>query len=467
MVENMTYYEKLNVPEHATKMEIKKAYFKLVKQYPPEKYPEEFKGYRKAYEVLFDENARVQYDNLNKVPEEYKERYDRALEAMNYGDYEEAIFLLKEVVNANPTLQILNSLLGDIYLENENSGNAIKIFERLVQLEPENASYQGKLAEAYTMRGYIRKAILQFEKSLEMDPDNMSYWLGLSNAYVDVMKRWKAWEVLLEGMARAKELNVDSLELYIYAVFLCIRQDDLTDIQKYLDVLRECVENDPDIVDYIMNFFFNRINKLKKGEVGREGIYRVVCFFAEIAPGRKDILSLKEDVEKSYAFKKLSSDVNVPIYLEELTDMGLRDCNCISCRIELALIQFDLVYEIVAARKALKYFKENYPKFYDLHKLFYNKVMQPKNDQRLFEELRKKLQGYEKKYPYEFQEFVAPTADGDMEFDKYDVSDDLYDDEVYQPIGYSEPYVREEPKIGRNDPCPCGSGKKYKKCCGR
>ena len=25
----------------------------------------------------------------------------------------------------------------------------------------------------------------------------------------------------------------------------------------------------------------------------------------------------------------------------------------------------------------------------------------------------------------------------------------------------------EEPKVGRNDPCPCGSGKKYKKCCGR
>lgn len=26
---------------------------------------------------------------------------------------------------------------------------------------------------------------------------------------------------------------------------------------------------------------------------------------------------------------------------------------------------------------------------------------------------------------------------------------------------------RSTPKIGRNDPCPCGSGKKYKKCCGR
>lgn len=30
-----------------------------------------------------------------------------------------------------------------------------------------------------------------------------------------------------------------------------------------------------------------------------------------------------------------------------------------------------------------------------------------------------------------------------------------------------KPMVRESPKVGRNDPCPCGSGKKYKKCCGK
>ena len=30
-----------------------------------------------------------------------------------------------------------------------------------------------------------------------------------------------------------------------------------------------------------------------------------------------------------------------------------------------------------------------------------------------------------------------------------------------------KPTVRDEDKVGRNDPCPCGSGKKYKKCCGR
>jgi uncharacterized protein len=30
----------------------------------------------------------------------------------------------------------------------------------------------------------------------------------------------------------------------------------------------------------------------------------------------------------------------------------------------------------------------------------------------------------------------------------------------------ADPYIRPEPKVGRNDPCPCGSGRKFKKCCG-
>lgn len=34
------------------------------------------------------------------------------------------------------------------------------------------------------------------------------------------------------------------------------------------------------------------------------------------------------------------------------------------------------------------------------------------------------------------------------------------------PMGQVLPFVRQQPKIGPNAPCPCGSGKKYKKCCG-
>ena len=38
--------------------------------------------------------------------------------------------------------------------------------------------------------------------------------------------------------------------------------------------------------------------------------------------------------------------------------------------------------------------------------------------------------------------------------------------ELYKEQKLSKTVVKGQ-KIGRNDPCPCGSGKKYKKCCGR
>ena len=43
-----------------------------------------------------------------------------------------------------------------------------------------------------------------------------------------------------------------------------------------------------------------------------------------------------------------------------------------------------------------------------------------------------------------------------------DDDDDDYDEE---PLSSPDTIVSEKRKIGRNDPCPCGSGRKYKKCC--
>lgn len=54
----------------------------------------------------------------------------------------------------------------------------------------------------------------------------------------------------------------------------------------------------------------------------------------------------------------------------------------------------------------------------------------------------------------------------DDEDEEYD-----YDYEEEKPVRLASPrnqtFIRQEKKVGRNDPCPCGSGKKYKKCHGR
>ena len=39
--------------------------------------------------------------------------------------------------------------------------------------------------------------------------------------------------------------------------------------------------------------------------------------------------------------------------------------------------------------------------------------------------------------------------------------------QIFSPKTKSISIASTHPKAGRNDSCPCGSGKKYKKCCGR
>ncbi len=67
-------------------------------------------------------------------------------------------------------------------------------------------------------------------------------------------------------------------------------------------------------------------------------------------------------------------------------------------------------------------------------------------------------------------EFVAHYTIKEKSFDHHEIAEFRRIDGAWRFIDGKivgpDPIRREEPKIGRNDPCPCGSGKKYKKCCG-
>jgi len=66
-----------------------------------------------------------------------------------------------------------------------------------------------------------------------------------------------------------------------------------------------------------------------------------------------------------------------------------------------------------------------------------------------------------------YKNMVAAQADWLYGLEEWN---DIYDEEtqkrLYKEQKKSTTFVREGKKVGRNDPCPCGSGKKYKKCCG-
>lgn len=73
---------------------------------------------------------------------------------------------------------------------------------------------------------------------------------------------------------------------------------------------------------------------------------------------------------------------------------------------------------------------------------------------------------------YEMYQDAVDTWSGYQEEEEKDYHNvygddkgDMYDDEYEDGEEPVQTVVRTEPKIGRNDSCPCGSGKKYKKCC--
>jgi len=54
----------------------------------------------------------------------------------------------------------------------------------------------------------------------------------------------------------------------------------------------------------------------------------------------------------------------------------------------------------------------------------------------------------------------------DINYEHADVNA-MHEDEAQSDDEHHQPFVRQEKKIGRNDPCYCGSGKKFKQCHGK
>jgi preprotein translocase subunit SecA len=60
-----------------------------------------------------------------------------------------------------------------------------------------------------------------------------------------------------------------------------------------------------------------------------------------------------------------------------------------------------------------------------------------------------------------------PYANYSTTRDNYEANQRKAMESSYKQTPNHTPIKNTDPKVGRNDPCPCGSGKKYKNCCGR
>lgn len=110
-------------------------------------------------------------------------------------------------------------------------------------------------------------------------------------------------------------------------------------------------------------------------------------------------------------------------------------------------------------KKEIKYVQESYPYCWKMIQPYITPIQQNSEfvgNQLLHEMFSNKLGGF---------------LGNEKEFERYMMSqyrDAVKNEKMREVISFGmDTYVRNQPKIDRNAPCPCGSGKKYKKCCGR
>ncbi len=111
-------YQILNIPKNASQDEIKKAYYKLVRQFPPEKQPEQFKKIRSAYQTLKDSKQKIQYDEMQKA-EKYSAEITmlsaEGMKAIEESNWNIAIQKFKHILALAPKLYFIHNQLGIAY----------------------------------------------------------------------------------------------------------------------------------------------------------------------------------------------------------------------------------------------------------------------------------------------------------------------------------------------------------------
>ena len=451
------YYEILEVAKDASPMDIKRAYFSKVKKNRPEDDPEAFKGLRLAYDTLMDVGARKEYDKRLDVPEKIADELFEVTSMMENHRYKDAIVLTKKLIEKYPDSPEFAYILGELYIETKSTGHAVKHMEQAANKYPANQKIQSLLATAYSARGWRNKASDQHLAAIAIDETSAEAWRAyiVSTTHEDQGLGGYAFK---EAMEINDEMFVDNhYRLYLKGIDFILtnffyRGGDPEapfppELPRYFSLYFKGLEQVNGVVDEEDYFALMVLtNKMLLHEESAEIAMNALPFL-EASPYHKgDIAKASKSIQENLVIKEFHEDEQLSDLLKDLIeslDCDCEDPDCPSNGHELAM-KGDLLENITKYEKEIRYLKETYPLVYQFDEKFFDDALIPSRVNSMIIKNNRQLTSYIKRNP--------------------DFLDDMMDDgDVWLPA--MKPIVRQEPKVGRNDPCPCGSGKKYKKCC--
>jgi len=243
------HYHRLGLERGAEERAIKKAYFGLVRQFPPETHPEEFKQIRAAYETLSDPVARARYDAVDPDYREYGEDVAEAMQAaiqdVKAGKEPEAQARFAHLLQGHPDVVPARELLGLSYLRTGTFDKAKAQFEALIASRPQD--FHHHLRAGYAHRGLDHTAPARqcFAKARELAPDELEPVFALASLLSNMGKLDDALAQIADGLSRHKEADAGRLALELKQVEL-LRRLQRNEAMELLDAVVARTLADPD-----------------------------------------------------------------------------------------------------------------------------------------------------------------------------------------------------------------------------
>ncbi|GMO29017.1 MAG: hypothetical protein Ta2B_09960 [Termitinemataceae bacterium] len=457
----LSHYQVLGVEKTATDEEIKRAYFSMVRKFQPGTNPQKFKEIRNAYETLNDKEKRAEYDAIGEMPDVAAPLFNKAMMFYKQGKYKQAAELYETILESHPELNKVQEEYAKTLSAENKDGKKTEVWEELCRRNPSNANYAKELAKCYLSRGWHKKANDEVNRSLAIDPLCLGAWVIAVNCIVMKMKTaYNPGEVIdelrttlkkaIETVKDVKEKEWDKIFLYANAFAMSTGEDqNITacyleeianiisrngkpahmDGMESLTLILDCA------TDSYLACYYNEIKKIAD---------QLPDLTADKTPRHPIMVSI--DGIRKYAGiehieKKGFSEVFADMFKLLVSSFGDEDFEVdAEDKIELAAMEFEILNDKSTYDPQLRRLRVEFPELYALHSDFFNQALRTNDPEKMIYQRAKIIRKYKTKAGY-------------------------YDE--HPEYASEEPIRRTEPKLGRNDPCPCGSGKKYKKCCGK
>jgi curved DNA-binding protein CbpA len=236
-------YERLGLNADAPVEEIKRAYHRLLRIYPPERSPEQFKRIREAYETLKDAGSRRGYDTQREP--KVGHWIELGIAAIGENRYTDAERYFKQVLIQVPTLAFARNYLGLSFLYQGKGVEAIAQYQRLLRTEPVTASFCGNLGHAYRIAGQLGDAERAFRRAIEFgDEDKANYYLALADVYLAQNRIESAKAILEKGIRADNNVDFEDLPLFTKLLECELRERDFAGVNDVVDRIQGIVQDD-------------------------------------------------------------------------------------------------------------------------------------------------------------------------------------------------------------------------------